>query len=104
MKDFGPDRPKQVYADVAEANAFVGDYLRLELLYLDGQYEKVLADIERQKSEHEAQIETLAQLSEAHRKQFTDHLEKVKTNLAEQESIVRLLREKQEDFHVAQEK
>lgn len=45
VKDFGPDRPKQVYADVAEANAFVGDYLRLELLYLDGQYEKVLADM-----------------------------------------------------------
>ena len=66
--------------------------------------EKVLVDIERQKSEHEAQIETLAQLSEAHRKQFIDHLEKVKTDLAEQEAIVRLIKEKQEDFHVAQEK
>lgn len=43
--DFGPERAADCWPDVAPANAFIGDYLRLELLYLDGQREKLLADI-----------------------------------------------------------
>lgn len=45
VKDFGPHRPADVYPNVAPANAFVGDYLRLELLYLDKQYEQLLTDM-----------------------------------------------------------
>lgn len=45
VNDFGPHRPADVYPMVAPANAFIGDYLRLELLYLDNQYEQLLADM-----------------------------------------------------------
>ena len=45
VDSFGPERPEDVFPDVAPANAFIGDYLRLELLYLDGQYEKLLEDV-----------------------------------------------------------
>ena len=45
VNDFGPHRPADVYPMVAPANAFIGDYLRLELLYLDNQFEQLLADM-----------------------------------------------------------
>ena len=45
VRDFGPHRAADCYPDVAAANAFIGDYLRLELLYLDGQTEKLLQDL-----------------------------------------------------------
>lgn len=45
VNDFGPHRPADVYPMVAPANAFIGDYLRLELLYLDNQYEQLLVDM-----------------------------------------------------------
>lgn len=45
VRDFGPTRPADVYPDVAPANAFIGDYLRLELLYLDGNHQKLLDDL-----------------------------------------------------------
>lgn len=44
---FGPDRdPKQVHPDVPVSNAFIGNYLRLFILFEDGQYEKLLKEIE----------------------------------------------------------
>ena len=45
VRDFGPHRAADCHPDVAAANAFIGDYLRLELLYLDGQTEKLLQDL-----------------------------------------------------------
>lgn len=45
-RDFGPRR-KQTgkYPEVAFANAFIGNYLRIELLYRNGRYEDVLENI-----------------------------------------------------------
>lgn len=47
VEDFGPER-KQTgkHPQVAFANAFIGNYLRLELLYRAGLYEKVLQNID----------------------------------------------------------
>ena len=45
VENFGPHRPEEVYPMVAPANAFIGDYLRLELLHWDGKYEQLLADM-----------------------------------------------------------
>ena len=45
VQKFGPHRAADCCPDVAPANAFIGDYLRLELLYLDGQTEKLLQEI-----------------------------------------------------------
>ncbi len=46
VRDFGPDRKQtKLHPQVSFANAFVGNYLRIELLYLDGQYDKVLDNI-----------------------------------------------------------
>jgi len=45
VQKFGPHRAADCCPDVAPANAFIGDYLRLELLYLDGQTEKLLQDL-----------------------------------------------------------
>ncbi len=46
VRDFGPYRDtKAVYPAVAESNAFIGDYLRLELLFNAGEYDAVLRDI-----------------------------------------------------------
>ena len=44
VQKFGPHRAADCCPDVAPANAFIGDYLRLELLYLDGQTEKLLQE------------------------------------------------------------
>ena len=44
---FGPHRDSQkTYPDVPEANAFIGNYLRLFVLYTDKQYDKLLGEIE----------------------------------------------------------
>lgn len=44
---FGPDRdPGKTYPDVPVSNAFIGNYLRLFILFEDGQYDKVLREIE----------------------------------------------------------
>ncbi len=46
MKDFGPQRKEtKLHPQVAFANAFIGNYLRIELLYRDGQYDQVLDNI-----------------------------------------------------------
>lgn len=46
VKDFGPWRKQtKMYPEVAFANAFIGNYLRIELLYLDKKYEDVLENI-----------------------------------------------------------
>ena len=43
VKDFGPDRrTKGSYPQIAFANAFIGNYLRLELLYREGLTDKVV--------------------------------------------------------------
>lgn len=45
-KDFGPQRKKDgAYPNVAFANAFIGNYLRIELLYQDKQYTEVIENI-----------------------------------------------------------
>ena len=45
-EDFGYQRKEtDLYPEVAFANAFIGNYLRIELLYRDGQYEEVLDNI-----------------------------------------------------------
>ncbi len=45
-RDFGPQRRRTgKYPEVAFANAFIGNYLRIELLYRNGQYEDVLENI-----------------------------------------------------------
>lgn len=44
---FGPDRdPEKVYPDVPVSNAFIGNYLRLFILFEDGEYDKLLREIE----------------------------------------------------------
>ncbi|HEX3020918.1 MAG TPA: hypothetical protein VHP81_00805, partial [Lachnospiraceae bacterium] len=47
VNDFGPDRKQtNKYPDVHFANAFIGNYLRLEILYNYGYRDKVLKEIE----------------------------------------------------------
>lgn len=46
VKEFGPGRTAGCYPQVAPANAFIGDYLRLELLFLNGQAETLLTDLQ----------------------------------------------------------
>ena len=44
---FGPGRdPEKTYPDVPVSNAFIGNYLRLFILFEDGQYDKLLSEIE----------------------------------------------------------
>ena len=44
---FGPDRdPGKTYPDVPVSNAFIGNYLRLFILFEDGQHDKLLKEIE----------------------------------------------------------
>ena len=46
LNDFGPDRAVTgKHPEVFPANTFIGDYLRLELLYLYGEHDKLLNDI-----------------------------------------------------------
>lgn len=46
VEEFGVQRKMNgKYADVAFANAFIGNYLRIELLYVDGQYDRVIQNI-----------------------------------------------------------
>lgn len=46
QEDFGYQRKETgLHPEVAFANAFIGNYLRIELLYRDGQYEEVLDNI-----------------------------------------------------------
>lgn len=45
-KDFGYRRKEtRLYPEVAFANAFIGNYLRIELLYRDGDYDQVIDNI-----------------------------------------------------------
>lgn len=45
MRDFGPHRDAaRVYPNVPQSNAFIGNYLRLELMLRLGMYDEVLAD------------------------------------------------------------
>ena len=45
-KEFGYQRKEtELYPEVAFANAFIGNYLRIELLYQDGQFEEVIDNI-----------------------------------------------------------
>lgn len=47
VRDFGPKRKQTgLHKYVAFANAFIGNYLRLELLYQAGRYEDVINDIQ----------------------------------------------------------
>lgn len=44
--DFGPGRKATgKYADVPESNAFIGNYLRLQILFREGLYEKLVQEI-----------------------------------------------------------
>ena len=46
VKEFGPQRRERgLYPEIAGANAFIGNYLRVELLYESGLYEAVLQNI-----------------------------------------------------------
>lgn len=45
VHDFGPERAADCWPDVAPANAFIGDYLRLELLSMAGRKDKLLSEI-----------------------------------------------------------
>lgn len=45
--EFGPDRnPETTYPKVPVSNAFIGNYLRLFILFEDGEYDKMLREIE----------------------------------------------------------
>ncbi len=44
LRDFGPHRDPAVYPNVPQSNAFIGNYLRLELMLRAGCYDEVLAD------------------------------------------------------------
>lgn len=47
IKDFGPGRKKNnKYPDIAFANAFIGNYLRLDILHRYGKYDEILDNIE----------------------------------------------------------
>ena len=46
VNDFGPDREHtKKWQDIYPSNAFIGNYLRLEILFRDGLYEKVVDDV-----------------------------------------------------------
>ena len=46
LKDFGPERAvHNAYPEIAFTNAFIGQYLRIELLYRDHRYDEVLRNI-----------------------------------------------------------
>ncbi len=46
MRDFGPDRKQTaLHPDVAFANAFVGNYLRMEILRAEKRYEQMIREI-----------------------------------------------------------
>ena len=46
INEFGPSRDAQtLYPDVYESNAFIGNYLRLEIMFKNGMYDKMLKEI-----------------------------------------------------------
>ena len=46
INEFGPARDaEKQYPDVYEANAFIGNYLRLEIMFRSGMYDRMLAEI-----------------------------------------------------------
>ena len=46
LEDFGPGRAGTgKYPDIPKSNAFIGNYLRLQLLFSDGQYDKLVKEI-----------------------------------------------------------
>ncbi len=45
--EFGPGRdPEKSYRDVPVSNAFIGNYLRLQILFNDGEYDRLLSEAE----------------------------------------------------------
>lgn len=47
VQDFGPNRKQtRKHPEIAFANAFIGNYLRLELLYRNGLFDKILENID----------------------------------------------------------
>ena len=46
LERFGPGRdPEKEYPDVPVSNAFIGNYLRLEILYRNGEYDRLIREI-----------------------------------------------------------
>ncbi len=46
LEAFGPDRdPETEYPDVPVSNAFIGNYLRLDILYKNGEYDRLLREV-----------------------------------------------------------
>ncbi len=46
LEDFGPQRdPEKQYPDVPVSNAFIGNFLRLEILFRNGEHERLLNEI-----------------------------------------------------------
>ncbi len=46
LDEFGPERdPGKEYPDVPVSNAFIGNYLRLEILFRNGEYDRLLKEI-----------------------------------------------------------
>lgn len=45
IEKFGPDRDEKTYPDIPRSNAFIGNYLRLELLYRRGMNDRLLKEI-----------------------------------------------------------
>ena len=44
--EFGPDRTKQgLYPQIYPANAFIGNYLRLDVLFREGCFDQLLSEI-----------------------------------------------------------
>ncbi len=44
LNELGPNRKRDVYPEVAPSNAFIGNYLRLEIMLADKRYDEVLRD------------------------------------------------------------
>ena len=48
MREFGPERrTNNLHPEIAFTNAFIGNYLRIELLYRTGLYDEVIANIHK---------------------------------------------------------
>lgn len=45
MNEFGSGRDDKTYPDIPRSNAFIGNYLRLELMYRYGMYDKLISDV-----------------------------------------------------------
>jgi len=43
-KEFGPERDKEAYTEISQSNAFIGNYLRLELLRVNNETEQLIEE------------------------------------------------------------